>query len=124
MDWVNLICLAVCVTCLAVQCAVIAGAELEDLLAEVLLVLFLPVFLVLILIWLVACVVSRLRKAKGAAQKSERCSDGLQATRLGVCARSGRQCSELSVVEYVISSASTVAAASWSSSGKGSRHDG
>lgn len=123
MDWVNLACLTVCVACLAVQCAVIAGAEPGDLLVGFLLVPFLPALLVLVLAWLAACVVSRLSKTRGAVQRSERCSDSLQATRLGACARSGRQCSGPSVVEYVISPASTVATASRSSSGKGSRHD-
>lgn len=124
MDWVNLVCLAVCVTCLAVQCVVIAGAEPEDLLVGLLLAPLLPAFLVLVLAWLAACSVSRLRKTRGAVQRSEQCSDGLQATRLDACARSGRQCSEPSVVGYVILLDSSVAMASRSSSGKGSRRDG
>lgn len=124
MDCVSLVCLAVCVTCLAVQCAVIAGAGPEDLVAGLLLILCLPVSLVLELVWLIVCAVSRLRKTRGAVQRSERCFDGLQATRLRACARSGRQCSGPSVVEYVILPASSVAMASRSSSGKGSRRDG
>ena len=124
MDWVNLVCLAACVTCLAVQCAVIAGAELEDLFVGLLLVPLLPAFLLLVLAWLTACVVSRLRKTRGAVQRIEQCSYGLQATRLRACARPSRQCLELSVVEYVVLPDSSVVMASRSSLGKGSRRDG